>query len=56
MKDRNIPEKCRDCIHCKRSIPISDFMPDWLPWEWECEINADNLKGNTYDNCPKYER
>lgn len=36
MSDSEIPKICRDCKHCHRYHEISDFMPSWLPWKYEC--------------------
>lgn len=38
FSDREIPKFCRDCVHCQRYQEISDWMPSWLPWKYECEV------------------
>ena len=37
FSDSKIPKVCRDCRFCHRRLPISDWMPSWLPWEYECQ-------------------
>ena len=36
FSDSKIPKVCRDCKNCHRYLPISDWMPSWLSWEYEC--------------------
>lgn len=46
FSDRKIPKVCRDCRFCRRYIPVSDWMPSWLPWEYECQ----SKDGRRYDH------
>ena len=42
MTDKKIPPRCRECQYCERHVPISGWMPDWIPWEFRCKLGEHN--------------
>ncbi len=49
--DRNIPMVCRNCKNCHRYLPISDWMPSWLSWEYECYSKDRRRYVNGVETC-----
>ena len=51
MTDAEIPKICRDCKHCQRYHEISDWMPRWLPWKYNCDaVKSGTAKQWSYEH------